>query len=90
MEPWHLEVWQAIGLSLAPGFWKGYHWSVKLFEGFWAGMPYIQSWPILVDHVLHYGVHLKQKGLAVSTIKGRLSALAFARNALAILKCSAC
>lgn len=39
------------------------------------------------DHVFHYGVHLKQGGSAVGTIKGRLSALAFATKTLGYSEC---
>lgn len=35
-----------------------------------------------MDHLLHYGVHLKQRGLATSTIKERFSALSFAAKSL--------
>lgn len=43
---------------------------------------YCQTWLIPVDHVLHYGIHLKWKGLAVCTISSRLSILAFASKSL--------
>lgn len=33
-------------------------------------------WPIPVDHLLHSGVCLKGKGLAIRSIRGRFAALA--------------
>lgn len=87
MDPWRLEVRRAISLSLAPGTRKGYHRAVCLFEHFRKEAGYRVAWPILIDYVLHYGVSLKTKGLAVSTIKGRLSVLAFASKTLGYAEC---
>lgn len=71
---------QVIGLSLAPGTRKGYHQAVRLFEEFLRIASYPQSWPIPIYHVLHYAVHMKQGGLTVGTIKGRLVALNLLAN----------
>lgn len=87
MEPWRLEVRRAIGLSLAPDTRKGYCRTVQLFEDFRKTAAYPQAWPISVDHVLHYAVHMKQDGFTVGTIKGRLTALTFACKLLDYKEC---
>lgn len=35
------------------------------------------DWAVSVEHLLHFGVYLKEQGLAVSTIRGHFVALAF-------------
>lgn len=55
---------------------------VKGFEAFCLEAGYKANCPIPVDQVLHYGVTLRHRGLAVSTIRGRLSAIAFASKSL--------
>lgn len=78
---------RAIGLSLAPGTHKGYHRALRLFEQLRGIAVYPQSWPIPIDHVLHYAVHMKESGLSVGTIKGRLAALTFASKSLGYTEC---
>lgn len=43
-------------------------------------------WPIPVRQFLQYGIFLKDKGLAVRSISGCFSALAFAGKALGYIK----
>lgn len=49
---------------------------------------YWQQWLIPVHHILHCRVFPKQKGLAVGSIKGRFSAVAFASKSLGYTECT--
>lgn len=48
----------------------GYQRAIGQFDAFRKEMGYPGDWPFPMDQLLHYGVHMKRRGLAASTIKG--------------------
>lgn len=74
-------------LVLSSGMHKRYHRAVQFFEEFHRTASYSQSWPIPIDRVLHFAVHMKQSRLSVGTIKGRWSALTFVNKSLGYKEC---
>lgn len=55
---------------------KGIKEDLQVWE-FIREQGYRELWPIPVDHLLHFCVFRRAKGVSVATIKGDLSALAF-------------
>ncbi|XP_015276442.1 PREDICTED: vomeronasal type-2 receptor 26-like [Gekko japonicus] len=82
MAGWRAEACRAIGLAIAPSTRRGYERSVRQFEEFRKLEGYPRVWSITLEQLMHYCVYLKDAGLAVSSIQGRLSALAFASKAM--------
>lgn len=62
---------------------------MDIFEAFRLEAGYKANWPVPMDQVLHYGVTLKARDLAVSTIRGRLSVLEFTSKSLGYADCTA-
>lgn len=68
MEDWRIQVHRTIGFSLSPGTRKRYQKAVCQFKSLRRDLGYYPSWPVLVEHVLHYEVFLKVRRLVVSAI----------------------
>lgn len=81
MVGWKAEVRRAIGLAIAPNTKRAYDRAVTQFEAFRHKVGYRNLWPVPVDHLLHFCVASKGKGLAISSIRGMLSAVAHASKA---------
>lgn len=82
MEGWRAKAYRAMIFTVAPSTRKCYERAVHQFDREEVG--YIKPWPTPVDHSLHYGVFLKETGLAVHSIKDRFSALAFTSKGLCV------
>lgn len=55
---------------------------MRPFKRLQSDAEYTLLWPAPVDSILHYWVLLKQRGLAVGSVKQQVSALAFASKSL--------
>lgn len=82
MATWRVEAQRAIGQSLAPKTRMGYRRVIRRFEFFHKVSGYSASWPIPVEQLLHFGVSLWETGMAVESIRGQFSVIAFASKAL--------
>lgn len=81
-EPWWIEASWSISLAIAPSTRKEYEQSVQQFEEFWQKHGYQSSWPLPVKQLMHYGIILKQKGLAMGLIRSTFFEVAFNSKAL--------
>ena len=77
MADWREEASKAIGMALAPRTKKSYSAAWVEFQEFLKTTGLEWVWPIPVEYLQQFIVSLHRKGLAPSTIQGRLSALAF-------------
>ena len=75
MEPWRAEINRAISLAVAPS--TSYVAACYEFFAFCRQEDLGQPWPITVDCIQQYGVHLHQTGLASQSIQSKMLALAF-------------
>lgn len=84
MEDWRREADRAIGLTLAQRTRKGYGSVLKEFCRFRAMHQLEDNWPAPVEHLQQFMIYLYRKGLAPSSMQGKLSALAFYAKCLGV------
>lgn len=77
MEPWRAKVADRMAWALAPKTRGLYCRACKEFIQFFHSEGIHPPWPVQVDHVLRFVVHLQDKGLAAGSIQGKLAGLAF-------------
>lgn len=77
MADWRSEANRAIQLALAPSTKRSYDRVVRSFESFRREVGLATSWPIPVEQLMQFCVYQQGKGLAVKSIRGQLTALAF-------------
>lgn len=78
MVTWRVDTLWATGIAIPQSTRCSYEHTIHQFAEFWNNMGYKDP----VDNLLHYGIFLKRKDLAVHLIKARFSALAFASKLL--------
>lgn len=65
MGSWQDEVTHAVNASLALSTRVSYKRYLSEFSMFWTVHDLTQEWPILLEHLLQFVIHLRAKGLAV-------------------------
>lgn len=75
-----------ISMALAHSTRKNYTKSGHQFNSFRWQSGLCESWPILVPQLMQFCVYLKDKGLSVGSIWGKLAVLAFASKAAGVPK----
>lgn len=86
LEDWRTEASWAMNMALAPSTRRSYDKAVYQFTVFHKHERLPDIWPILMMHLIQFCVTLKGKGLSVSSIRGKLAALAFASKAVSFVE----